>query len=64
MTLLHDQVTGTCVLYRPIFGESVVKFKRELIVFATFRSFVERQGRLIQQMSRLVKLGEVCVRSF
>lgn len=32
MTLLHDQVAGMCVLYRPIFGELVVKFKRELIV--------------------------------
>lgn len=32
MALLHDQAIGRYVLYRPIFGELVVKFKREHIV--------------------------------
>lgn len=32
MALLCDQAVGSCVLARPIFGELVVKFRREHIL--------------------------------
>lgn len=49
------------VLYRPMLGESNVKFKREHIVLLLSRDFW-REKRLMQQIS--MKLGEEYVCSF
>lgn len=43
MALRHDQTADRYVLYKPIFGELVVKFKREHIVLLPPKGFRERE---------------------
>lgn len=43
MALRHDQAADRYVLYKPIFGELVVKFKREHIVLLPPKGFRERE---------------------